>query len=37
MWAVAKGAEHVAMYLALEVDRAIVMGMVEMALMRAPL
>ncbi len=37
MGAVAMFAKHAAMYLALEVDIAIGMGMVELALMRAPL
>jgi hypothetical protein len=37
MWAVVIDAEHSAMNLALEVDIAIGEGMVELALMRAPL
>ncbi len=37
MCAVAIDVEHVAIYLALEVDIAIGVGMVELALMRAPL
>jgi hypothetical protein len=37
MWAVAIDAEHAAMYSALEVDIVIGVGMVELALMRAPL
>ncbi len=37
MCAVAIDAEHAAMYLALEVDKAIGVGMVELASMRAPL
>ncbi len=37
MWAVAIDAEHAAMYSASEVDIAIGVGIVELALMRAPL
>jgi hypothetical protein len=37
MWGVAIDAEHAAMYLASEVDMAIGVGMVELALMREPL
>jgi hypothetical protein len=37
MWAVAMDAGLAVMYLALEVDKAIGMGMVELVLMRAPL
>jgi hypothetical protein len=35
MCAVAIGAEHATMYLALEVDKAISVGIVELAFMRA--
>jgi hypothetical protein len=37
MWAVSIGAEHAAIYLALEVDKAIGVGVVEVALMRVSL
>jgi hypothetical protein len=37
MWIVAIDAEHAAMYLALDVDIVIGVGMVELASMRAPL
>ena len=37
MWAVAMEAEHAAMYSASEVDIAMGVGMVELALMSAPL